>query len=175
MYANGSIKTTDTTYLKINKKVVKKGTLLETKKTGSDGKLTFNTKLYPGSYYIQEITPPKGYLPNLEKKTFTLNQHQKEVKKTLSYTADSNEQEISGRISITKTKGPKKIAEAGVSFDIITLQNIEINKKTYKTNSVVQTITTDKDRCGQERSSGCGTVWIRGDFQSLCGNGLKEL
>lgn len=42
-----------------------KDTLIETKATGEDGKLTFDSQLYHGKYYVKEQHLP-GYLPNEE-------------------------------------------------------------------------------------------------------------
>ena len=150
LYANDKILTSDTAYLKLNNTVVGQNTLIETGKTGKDGKLKFKTKLYPGKYYIKELVAPEGFVKNSDKLTFTLSQHQKEVKKTLAYTRKVEEKEISGRIAIEKTKGYSsdgKNAEKGITFDIITLQDIKIKENdkdtTYKSGSVVEKITTD--------------------------------
>lgn len=152
LYVNDEkgIKTSDTTCLKLNNKIAGLDTLIETGKTGKDGKLKFKTKLYPGKYYIKELVAPEGFMKNPNKLTFTLSQHQKEVKKTLAYTRKVPEDEISGRIAIEKTKGYSsdgKNAEKGITFDIITQQDIKIkenNKETtYKSGSVVEKITTD--------------------------------
>ena len=147
LYANDKILTSDTTYLKLNKTVVGQNTLIETGKTGKDGKLKFKTKLYPGKYYIKELVAPKGFVKYPKKLTFTLSQHQKEVKKKLDSTINIPEDEISGRIAVEKTKGYGKNAEKGITFDIITQQNIKIKENdketTYKSGSVVEKITTD--------------------------------
>ena len=44
--------------------LIEKDTLLETKATDEEGKVTFDSDLYHGKYYVKEEQRLKGYLPN---------------------------------------------------------------------------------------------------------------
>lgn len=143
LYANGPIKTTNTTYLKIGGQTVGKDTQIAIGSTDADGKLTFASKVYPGSYYIKEISAPAGFLPYDKTIPFTVGQHTKEVSKEIPVALTVNEPTISGRIEIKKQKGFSKEVEKGISFDIITLQTIEIDNEEYLPGEPIDRITTN--------------------------------
>lgn len=155
IYANAKIKTSDSTYLKVGGKEAVNGTKVATGSTDANGNLTFATKLYPGKYYIKEEAPPAGYLPLGKVHYFTLAQHRTEKPKPLTYTYtlkdEDAEKEISGYISIEKTKGFNKDSESGIKFNIITNQQIKLGSTTYKAGSVVQTLTTGSDGSAKSR------------------------
>ena len=143
LYANGTIATSDTTWLSLGGKKVGKGTLLATGTTDSNGNLTFATKVYPGSYYIKELSPPDGYLPSTKLYTFTLAQKRTSEPASLEYVCKVPNNEIFGHIKIKKTKGFSKELEGNVSFKITANQKVTFGGKTYNAGDTVQTITTD--------------------------------
>ena len=124
-------------------KKVGKGTLLATGTTDSNGNLTFATKVYPGSYYIKELSPPDGYLPSTKLYTFTLAQKRTSEPTSLEYVCKVPNNEIFGHIKIKKTKGFSKELEGNVSFKITANQKVTFGGKTYNAGDTVQTITTD--------------------------------
>lgn len=143
LYANDPIKTTNTTYLKIDGQTVGKGTQIAIGSTDVNGNLIFASKIYPGSYYIKEISAPKGFLTYDKAIPFTVGQHTKETSKAIPLSFTVKESAISGKIQIKKQKGYEKTAENGIQFNILTLQDIEISNKKYKSGDVVDSITTN--------------------------------
>ena len=100
--------------------------LLEIKKTDKFGKLTFNSKLKIGTYYVKEITPSEGY--NLDSTKYNVNITYKDYNNTLKV----YEEIIKENFEIIKILDDEKTGlsefEKNIEFGIYDKNNNLINR-----------------------------------------------
>ncbi len=125
--------------------IYKKGDLVNTVTTDKDGKAVLKD-LPLGTYRIQEIKAPEGYILNDEEQKVTfayVDGKTPVVKETVTFT--NERQKVS--LSVLKTDSKDKTPLAGAEFALYAGEDIKNNegKIIVKKDTLLDTVTTDKD------------------------------
>ena len=141
---------------------VEKGTIVETIKTGVDGKAT-SKELYLGTYEVQEVKAPEGYLLNNKVYETTLK-YKDQVTKIVYSQVDATDQPVKGKIKVTKHDvETDKIIPTGATFEIRAKDNIVTPEGTIRARKgqLVDTITTGEDGTATSKALYLGTYLVK--------------
>ena len=128
------------------------GSELSARSTNASGVASWDNMVASGSYYVHEIMPPAGYLPDDAYYPLTVDS-----KTTLSkITVTDNI--IKGKIKIVKTDGDTGLPLAGAQFTV-TRKTVPSSQIGGSAGDVVATLTSDANGCAE-------TGWLEyGDYE----------
>ena len=131
----------------------------ETFKTDENGQFTFPEKLKYGTYYLEELHAPEGYLKG-ELLTFKVTEGSTWEKPLVVQYADEN---AMGKIQIQKTDAETKTALANAVFEITAAEDIITPDGTVRLQKgeIADTITTDDAGNAESKNLFLGKYFVK--------------
>ena len=139
----------------------KAGELVDIIKTGKDGKAQ-SKKLYLGTYLVQEVAAPNGYLINEEVHEVTLT-YKDQNTEVIYADVIATDKPAMGQIKIKKTDATtNQIIPGGATFEIKAKENVITPDGTVrvKAGTVVETITTGEDGIATSKALYLGSYTV---------------